>query len=90
MYKLIGDGECYSKMKAAKYGSDAYGNAVDAGPNHYILDRNSELKEGDSPFDVYSGWLLPSYRSPSYHHYASGGGRWTAWRRSLPINGEEA
>ena len=55
--------------------------AVQPLEGHQLLGKSELLQEGDSPFDVYSGWLPPDFYNPEYHYSAAAEGRWIAWQR---------
>jgi len=79
--KLIGDGECYSKIPKAAYGNDAYGTIVEALNGYIIIENLEDLQDGDIPFDVYAGWLIDFKINRKYHLQAINEGRWTTWAR---------
>lgn len=81
--KLIGDDECYSKMREAEYGYDAYGNKLEAPKGWRLLKFNEEIEINDQPFDVYGGWIGKGYVNIKYHFYAVSGGRWTTFAREI-------
>lgn len=80
--RLIGGGECYSKIKKAVYGFDAFRNKVVAPEGYAIIPEKERLKHGDIPFDVYSGWLNDKFNE-KYHNQAISEGRWTTWARKI-------
>ena len=69
-----------------KYGHDAYGNKLEAEEEYKILNKGEIIKEGDKPFDIYSGWLESSsayFEIRNGHHANYRGGRWTCWERKI-------
>lgn len=64
-----------------KYGEDAFGNDLEAPDGYTIIEKGDDLREGDRPFDIHSGWLGDGVFNPRYHHQAYSEGRWTTWAR---------
>ena len=88
----------YEPWQQPPYGLDASDRPA-APPNGYeLVSEGGELKRGDVPFDVYSGWLVPEKKTrkpekcnyPSLRHqsHAFSAGRWTAWARPTTSNAE--
>lgn len=81
----------YSPWRQPQYGKDASDSGVVVPIGYELIRENGELRHGDVPFDVYSGWLIPEKlsRDPSkckypdlrYNSHARSDGRWTTWAR---------
>ena len=64
------------------YGFDANDAVVNPPKGYKILNQGEILKQGDIPFDVYSGWFK-GYDGISHHYQARSAGRFTTYARPI-------